>query len=725
MAERALATAFVNIVPGTKDLDSYLKGKLGDDMEDAGKTGGARLGSGMLGAFKGFAATLGVTLGAYVVVDFVKQSVTAASDLNEAFTAVNAVFGSASGEIDKWASGAATALGQSKLQALDAAKTFGIYGQAAGMSAKENAKFAMSLTGLATDFASFYNASPQEAIEAIGAALRGENEPIRRFGVLLDDATLRATALKMGLIQTTKEALTPQTKVMAAYQAILEQTGTAQGDFARTSEGLANQQRIAAAQMTNFKASLGEALLPAAVAVTSFLNTDFIPALNGVVAGAKELGGWIQSNATWLGPLAAAVVAGAIAFKVYSTAVGIAQAVQVGYAAASYGATAATYAVGAAQKIGAMWYAIMNSAVVTNTAALFANQSLTTSTKIAILASTVATQAATAAQWLWNAALSANPIGIVVVAIAALVAGLIWFFTQTDLGRQVWETLVGAISTGITWLWETILKPTFEAIGAIFQWLYQNIILPIVQGIVLYVIIWANIFTWLYENVVKPVFGFIGEMFKWIYENVIVPIIDKIVAYFRVWGAIFSWLYDNIVKPVFAALGAAFNWVWTNVIKPFIDWVSKGIEKFGQTFGEVFGGLASFARDAFNKVLDFVRPPINALIDLINGMIERLNGIKIDVPEFARDLFGGAAQVGFSIPKIPHLAKGGFVDRPTTALIGEAGPEVVTPLKDFERMMGLDGNGQTINYYAAPNESLDAEQALFTALKRAKVLGAW
>lgn len=77
--------------------------------------------------------------------------------------------------------------------------------------------------------------------------------------------------------------------------------------------------------------------------------------------------------------------------------------------------------------------------------------------------------------------------------------------------------------------------------------------------------------------------------------------------------------------------------------------------------------------------------------------------------------------------KLPALAKGGYVTRPTTALIGEAGPEVVTPLKDFERMTGLDkvGAGKTIVYNAAPNQSLDSERALFLAMKRAEVIAGW
>jgi hypothetical protein len=90
----------------------------------------------------------------------------------------------------------------------------------------------------------FNNVSQDDAINAIGSALRGEAEPLRRFGVLLDEATLKNAALQLGLITTTKEALTPQQKVLAAQKVIYEQTTTAQGDFARTSDGLANKTKI-------------------------------------------------------------------------------------------------------------------------------------------------------------------------------------------------------------------------------------------------------------------------------------------------------------------------------------------------------------------------------------------------------------------------------------------------------------------------------------------------
>jgi hypothetical protein len=206
------------------------------------------------------------------VTAFMGDSIGAASDLGETVSKTNVLFGESADELLAWADTAAGALGQSKQMALDAATTFATFGKSAGLGGDELVKFSTDFTGLATDLASFNNTTPEDAINAIGAALRGEAEPLRAYGVLLDDASMRQKALEMGIIQTTKEALTPQQKVLAAQALIYEQTSAAQGDFARTSGGLANQQRILDANMANLKSTVGEALLPVMLAFTGALN---------------------------------------------------------------------------------------------------------------------------------------------------------------------------------------------------------------------------------------------------------------------------------------------------------------------------------------------------------------------------------------------------------------------------------------------------------------------
>lgn len=215
---------------------------------------------------------IGATAAAVAFAAFARQSVMAASDMNETISKTEVIFGDSSQAVIDFAETSATAFGQSKQQALDAASTFAVFGKAAGLAGNELVSFSTDLTGLSSDLSSFYNTSPEDAILAIGAALRGESEPIRRYGVLLDDATLKQKAMEMGLISTTKNALTPQQRALAAYQVILSQTTDAQGDFARTSDGLANQMRIFDAQLTNIKTNLGTGFLPIVLKVVSGLN---------------------------------------------------------------------------------------------------------------------------------------------------------------------------------------------------------------------------------------------------------------------------------------------------------------------------------------------------------------------------------------------------------------------------------------------------------------------
>jgi len=245
----------------TKDMDKA-QGKFGK-FKDV--VSGMAMGVGI--AVAGMAIEAGKAL-----IQFGADSVGAASDLQETLSKSEVLFGDNAKSVQKWADNAALAFGQSKQQALDAAATFATFGKAAGLTGQDLESFATDFVGLSSDLASFNNTTPEQAIQAIGAALRGESEPLRAYGVLLDDASMRQKALELGIIDNIKNALTPQQKVLAAQALIYEQTSAAQGDFARTSDGLANQQRILDAQMENLKATIGQALLPVVLALVSTFN---------------------------------------------------------------------------------------------------------------------------------------------------------------------------------------------------------------------------------------------------------------------------------------------------------------------------------------------------------------------------------------------------------------------------------------------------------------------
>jgi hypothetical protein len=283
--------------------------------------------SGMSSILTGAAMGLGLglfnmaTKASGALVGFMGSTIGAASDLSETISKTNVLFDESASQILAWSETSATAFGQSQQQALDAAANFAIFGKAAGLSGQELVSFSTDFVELASDLASFNNTSPEQAINAIGAALRGESEPLRQYGVLLDDASMRQKALELGLISTTKNALTPQQKVLAAQALIYEQTSAAQGDFARTSDGLANSTRSLSAVWENFRTELGESLLPIAERVmgwVSGLAETWLPrvasAVGGFVTGLdaliRYLGGVISNGDTlneWLTHLPDAV----------------------------------------------------------------------------------------------------------------------------------------------------------------------------------------------------------------------------------------------------------------------------------------------------------------------------------------------------------------------------------------------------------------------------------
>ena len=305
-------------------------------QEKASRVGSSfkRLAGVAAGAFAGLA--VGSTL---------KDAVSQASDLSESVSKNEVVFGAASEKVLEFGRNAATAFGQSQTQALEATGVFGNLLRSVGLAEDVAADMSVEFAGLASDMASFNNTSVDDALGALRSGLVGETEPLKRFGVNLNQARIEAEALALGLVAPTKNAAkiaaaqlkvdkatkkaaeaikefgvesaeaneaqvalgtaqdalnkategsTPKidaaAKAQAAYSLILKDTELAQGDFARTSDGLANQQRILGATWDNLKTRIGTVLLPAVQRVVSFLNDNMLPAFDKVVEFGGKVG---------------------------------------------------------------------------------------------------------------------------------------------------------------------------------------------------------------------------------------------------------------------------------------------------------------------------------------------------------------------------------------------------------------------------------------------------
>jgi hypothetical protein len=239
-----------DIKKAIKDLQS-LQGQAGPTQKAS---------SGIAAGFKSIALAAGAFIGLSAVKNFMGDAIQQGSALEESLSKVNVVFGDSADEIVAWSKSSATAFGQSQAQALESVGTFGNLLQAFGSTQDEAQVMSQRMVELAADLASFNNTSVDDALTALRSGLSGETEPLKRFGVALNDARLKTVALEKGLYSG-KGTLDVYAKSVAAYELILKDTTLAQGDFARTSDGFANQIRILEAGFTDMKAALGTGLL--------------------------------------------------------------------------------------------------------------------------------------------------------------------------------------------------------------------------------------------------------------------------------------------------------------------------------------------------------------------------------------------------------------------------------------------------------------------------------
>lgn len=190
-----------------------------------------------------------------------------ASDFSESLSKTRIVFGESSSAVEDFARRASNSLGMANGKALEATSTFGNFLQAMGLARAPAADMSMAMVTLAGDLASFNNANPEEVLLALRSGLSGEAEPMRRFGVALSETAVKSKAMQMGIKGVNGE-LTEAEKIQVRYALIMEQTSMAQGDFARTSDGLANKQRIQAARMEDLSVKFGQMILPIKLLVT-------------------------------------------------------------------------------------------------------------------------------------------------------------------------------------------------------------------------------------------------------------------------------------------------------------------------------------------------------------------------------------------------------------------------------------------------------------------------
>jgi hypothetical protein len=277
-------------------------------------------------------ATAGIAIGAIGV--GLAKTVQTASSYAESVNAVNVAFGKSAQGIIDFGKTAATTLGVSQVDFNNAAVRFSAFAERIVGSGGDASKFIAEISTRASDFASVFNIEVSEALQVFQSGLAGEAEPLKRFGINLLDTEVKAYAVRTSLIKQ-GETMTEQQKVIARYGLLMEATAKTSGDFANTSDGLANQMRILKAEVSNTQIEIGNQLLPVMAELlpivrdlVSELGTQLVAAVKAVDWKAlttdlmNTLSFFIR-NATAIAQLTVAVFAINTAFKAFQVISGI------------------------------------------------------------------------------------------------------------------------------------------------------------------------------------------------------------------------------------------------------------------------------------------------------------------------------------------------------------------------------------------------------------------
>ena len=635
------------------------------------------------------------------ITEFTSACLDLGSDLAEVQNVVDVTFSKMNEQVNNFAQNAVFQFGLSETMAKQYTGTFGAMAKAFGFVESEAYAMSTTLTGLAGDVASFYNITQGEAYTKLKSVFTGETESLKDLGVVMTQTALDQFALANGYGKTTAK-MTEQEKVALRYAFVQQQLSLAQGDFARTSDSWANQVRILKLQFDSLRASLGQGFIAALTPVIKVINTimgKLVQLANVFSAFMKRLFGVKSDSSSGIGAVASDVSSATNAMDNLSNSTS-----GVGSAAKK-----------AAKEIkGLMGIDEINTISSTGSDSDsgsgdssgignigmddwdFSQQEKATDgllSKVEVFADKVRNIFKNVIGWIELIPTALGLAGLALTTPAALIAGAVAVVTTAFL--YLWQTsdsFRNALING----WNALvsaLTPYFKAIMGALK-LVGDFLVTVLKPILF--LLWdawctvvdniVKVTMSLWTNCIAPVVKFLGECLK--------KIIDGLNEIWQAWkptiekiGEILIVIWNNCLKPVINWLGNEFIQAFRNVgnyIKPILEslkimfggLIDFIVGVFTGNWQKAWQGVQNIFRGIFDGLTNIAKKPLNAIIDAINAMIRGLNKIKL--PNWIPG-FGG---MGINIPTIPKLAKGGIVDAPTIAMVGEAGKEAVMPLEN-------------------------------------------
>ncbi|WP_234709484.1 tape measure protein [Mycolicibacterium cosmeticum] len=388
------------------------------------------------------------------------------------------------------------------------------------------------------------------------------------------------------------------------------------------------------------------------------LSSVLVPALN-LLGGALR---FVADNASWAVPLIGGLVAAFAGFRMLEQTVApivsaLNGAFKIINAPIMLAQTAAIRQQAAAMTQLTAALAGNTVAQGANSAAQTANAATTARGRVAAMASAVASRAAAAAQWLWNAALAANPITLIVAAVVAAGVALWAFFTKTETGRKLWDKIWTGIKAVAVPVWEWIkstlgkaweaIQPGLQKLGAIAREAFSTLgnavkqVWTFIQPAVEWIGRLALSVGKIQFTVAIAAFQALGSVIGWLWQNVVVPAFNGIVATLSTWWNVTKVIWDAATTAI-GWVGDKISWLWKNVAVPGFDAIRGAISTFWTG--------AKVVWDSFTGVLDTIGTKISAFKDGLVGAFNTVRDTVLRVWDKIGGVFdkiaGGAAAVG-------------------------------------------------------------------------------
>lgn len=216
-----------------------------------------------------------------------------------------------------------------------------------------------------------------------------------------------------------------------------------------------------------------------------------------------------------------------------------------------------------------------------------------------------ATNLAKAAQAAFNVVMNLNPIGLIVTAIAALVAGLVYFFTQTETGRKAWAAITEAFYSFVDWI-SSAWSSAMESISSWWTGTWDG-----VSGFFSTYVVQPMQTAW---EAITAVWDGIVTVFKTAFAIIVGIVLLPIKLYIQAWVAVFTWAYENVIKPVWDAICEAFTWAYESVIKPVFEQIASTWQWIAGIATAVFGGIVSFLEGVWASISAGVTAAWNLIV---------------------------------------------------------------------------------------------------------------